>query len=150
MAQYNGNGHGQAPVYTADRPAGELFQELADEARSLISLEVTLAKAELSQKAAQAGKGAGYVAAGGFVIYAGFLALVMAAIIGLANFIAPWLSALIVGIVVALIGYIVVRKGMSELKGPNLVPKHTIATLKQDKDWAQDQVSRTPTKGGGA
>lgn len=159
MAQTNGDGYAtdnarvmteQAREYegepyrplrfTQERPLGDLFQELAQDARNLVQLEVALAKTELSEKAAQAGKGAAMAAAGGFVIYAGFLAIVFAAIAGLANFLAPWLAALIVGVVVILIGYVVLRSGMSNLKGDKLAPKQTIQSVKEDKEWVQNQV----------
>jgi xanthine/uracil permease len=160
MAQNNGDGYAGAvterrvagpaserearpyqPYRSApERPIGELLQELGQDARNLVSLEVELAKTELAQKAAQAGKATGFIAAGGFVIYAGFLAIVFAIIVLLANFIAPWLSALVVGVVVALIGYAVVRKGMNDLKGDKLAPRQTIETVKEDKEWVQNQT----------
>lgn len=128
------------PDYTWERPIGEMFQELADDARKLINLEVTLAKTELSEKASQTGKAVGFMAAGGFIIYAGFLAVMFAVILGLSYVLPPWLSALIVGVVVALVGYILVRKGQSDLKTNGLAPQQTIQTLKEDKDWVQNQV----------
>lgn len=133
---------GYAPVQVEEdgRSIGELFQELTQEARNLVALEVDLAKTEMSEKAGKMGKDAGILAAGGFVIYAGFLALVFAAIAGLANFLAPWLSALIIGVVVILIGYILVRAGLNGLKRANLTPQQTIQSLQQDKEWVQQQV----------
>lgn len=128
------------PPVPRERPIGEMFQELAQDARELVSLEVALAKTELSEKAAQAGKGVGFMAAGGFVIYAGFLAIMFAVIVALANLIPAWLSALLVGVVVGLIGYALVRKGMGNLKGDKLAPRQTLDTLKEDKEWAQNQV----------
>lgn len=140
------NGHapatGYAPAQVEDdgRSIGELFQELTQDARNLVSLEFDLAKTEMSEKAGKVGKDVGFMAAGGFVIYAGFLALVFAAIAGLANFIAPWLSALIVGVVVILVGYVLLRTGMNGLKRANLTPQQTIQSLQRDKEWVQEQV----------
>lgn len=151
MAQTNGNGHTQVrftSAQTDDRSVGELFQDLAQDARSMVQLELALARTELAEKASQAGKGAGMVAAGGLVAYAGLLALVAAAIFALATALPAWLSALIVGVVVALIGYFVLRAGLNSLKGPKLVPNKTISTLKDDKDWVRDPTSGANTKGG--
>jgi hypothetical protein len=78
-----------------ERSLGELFAELASETSTLVRQEFQLAKTELSQKAAHAGRNAGLIGAGGAVAYAGLLALVAAAIIGLGYFIPLWLSALI-------------------------------------------------------
>lgn len=125
---------------TDDRSLGELFGALADETKTLVNQEVALAKMEASQKAKEAGKGVAVLAAGGFLAYAGLLAVIAAIIILVGQFVPMWVSALIVGIVVALIGYLLVQKGLSELKAENLTPKQTVGSLKENKEWLQSQV----------
>jgi hypothetical protein len=66
-----------------ERSLGDLFSELTHEITTLLRQEVTLAKTELSQKAAHVGRDVGFLLAGGAVAYAGLLALVAALIIGL-------------------------------------------------------------------
>jgi xanthine/uracil permease len=138
MIKTNGDVRTQTGVESTS--VSELFQELADQTRTLVSLEVNLAKAELSEKASKMGRSAGFMAAGGFIIYAGFLAIMAAVIIALANVISPWLSALVVGIVVGLIGYSLLRKGMNDLKKESPLPQRTLDSLKRDKEWAQEQM----------
>jgi hypothetical protein len=124
-----------------DRSLGELFSELTQETRTLVRQEVQLAKTEMSQKASQVGKDVGFLAAGGAVAYAGLLAIVAGIIFVLAEIgLALWLSALLVGLVVAAAGYFLVRKGLDALKQENLAPQETIETLKEDKQWAKDQT----------
>jgi hypothetical protein len=53
-----------------------------------------------------------------------------------------WLSALLVGVVVAGIGYVLMQKGISALKEMNPAPRRTIETLKEDKEWLKQQVTR--------
>lgn len=124
-----------------DRSLGELFSELSRETTTLVRQEVTLAKTELTQKATQAGKDVGFLAVGGAIAYAGLLAFVAACILAL-NLIVHlwWLSALIIAIVVAVIGYAMVRKGLDNLRQGNLAPTHTLETLKQDARWAKEQT----------
>ncbi|MDP9474688.1 MAG: phage holin family protein [Actinomycetota bacterium] len=125
-----------------DRSIGELFAELAQESATLVRQEVQLAKTEMSQKASRVGKDVGFLAAGGAVAYAGLLAI-LAGVIFLLNAVMPlWLSALLVGIVVAAVGYFLVRKGLDALKQEDLAPQETIDTLKEDKEWAKDQTDR--------
>jgi hypothetical protein len=50
-----------------------------------------------------------------------------------------WASALIVGIGVALIGYLFVQRGISALQKDNLAPTETIATMKENAAWAKGQ-----------
>jgi hypothetical protein len=126
-----------------DRSLGELFSELSQETTTLIRQEVNLAKTEMSQKASRVGKDVGFMAAGGAVAYAGLLAII-AGVIALLDLVIPlWLSALLVGLVVAAIGYFLVRKGLDALKQEDLAPRETIETLKEDKEWAKDQTDRT-------
>ena len=126
-----------------DRSLGELFSELSQETTTLIRQEVNLAKTEMSQKASRVGKDVGFMAAGGAVAYAGLLAII-AGVIALVGLVIPlWLSALLVGLVVAAIGYFLVRKGLDALKQEDLAPRETIETLKEDKEWAKDQTDRT-------
>jgi hypothetical protein len=123
-----------------DRSLGELFSELAQETSTLVRQEVNLAKTEMSQKASTAGKHIGVLAAGGALAYAGLLAI-LAGVIALLNDVMPlWASALLVGIVVAIVGYIMVRRGLDALKREDFAPRETIETLKEDQQWAKDQT----------
>jgi hypothetical protein len=120
---------------------GELFADLTREMTTLVRQELRLASSELGQKTSQVGKDVGFLAIGGAIAYAGLLAVIAAIIIGLANFIAWWLSALIVGIVVAATGYFLVRKGLSAIKEIDFTPKQTIKTIKEDVAWAKQQTN---------
>jgi hypothetical protein len=126
-----------------DRSLGELFSELSQETTTLIRQEVNLAKTEMSQKASRVGKHIGVLAAGGAVAYAGLLAIIAGVIALLGLAIPLWLSALLVGLVVAGAGYFLVRRGLDALKQEDLAPRETIQTLKEDKEWAKDQTDRT-------
>lgn len=123
-----------------ERSLGELFSTLAQDTSTLVRQEMTLAKTEMSQKASRAGKDVGFLAAGGAVAYAGLLAILAGAIILLGQVIPMWLSAILVGLVVAGVGYFLVRKGLDALKREDLAPRQTIETLKEDQQWAKDQT----------
>lgn len=123
-----------------ERSLGELFAELAQETSTLVRQEVALAKTEMTQKATQVGRDVGVIGMGGAIAYAGLLAIVGALILLLGQFIPLWLSALIVGLVVAGIGYVLVQRGISALKRVDLTPRATVASLKEDAEWAKDQT----------
>ena len=124
-----------------ERSLGELFSSLSREVSFLFQQEVQLAKAEMTEKASTAGRSMTFIAVGGFVAYAGFLALLAAAVLGLSEFMSGWLAALIVGVVVAVIGYIVLQKGINDLKNMNPAPEHTMTTLKEDGQWLKQQLT---------
>ncbi len=124
-----------------DRSLGELFADLAREMGSLVRHEVELARVEITQKASRVGKDIGFLAVGGAIAYAGLLALLAAAIVGLAQLGVPWwLSALLVGLIVAGIGYALVQRGLTALKREDFAPRQTLESLKEDKDWAKEQI----------
>jgi hypothetical protein len=124
-----------------DRSLGELFSELSRETTTLVRQEVDLAKTELTHKASEVGKDVGFLAAGGMVLYAGFLTLVAMLVIALAQLgVTWWLSALIVGVVVLLVGAMLVRTGLAALREEGMVPKQTIETLQEDAQWAKNQT----------
>ncbi len=115
-----------------DSSLGDLLGQLAEKIATLVRQEMALARAEVSQKATRFGRDAGYVAAGGLVAYAGFLAIVAAVIVGLATAGLPWwLSALLVGVVVAVVGYLILRSGLDGLKKSDLTPTQTMETLRE-------------------
>ncbi|HWE63835.1 MAG TPA: phage holin family protein [Chloroflexota bacterium] len=123
-----------------ERSLGELFADLSRETTTLVRQEIDLARAEIGSKATRIGKDAGLLIAGGLVAYAGLLALIATAIIALSYALPWWLAALLVGVVVTGAGYILVQRGIAALKQVNLAPQQTITTLKEDAQWAKEQV----------
>jgi len=53
--------------------------------------------------------------------------------------ISPWVSALIVGAIFAVAGYVMLNRGLKELKRVDLAPRRTVETLKDDVQWAKEQ-----------
>lgn len=122
------------------RSLGELFSELSSETSLLIRKEMELATREMTTSLKQAGAQAGMVAAGGALAHAGLLVLLAAMVIGLAQLgVTPWLSALIVGVLTVVVGYVLANRGMTNLRRTNVTPVQTIETLKEDARWTTGQ-----------
>ncbi len=122
------------------RSLGELFASLSKDTTTLVRQEIELAKTEISEKVSNAVKNVAVLVVGGAVAYAALILILAAVAVGLAQIMEPWLAVLIVGVVVAIIGLLLVQKGLSALKNLNFVPEKTIETLKEDKEWAQQQM----------
>jgi hypothetical protein len=114
---------------------------LANETGLLIRQEVALFKAELLEKLGRLGQGLGALAAGGLVAFSGWLVLLAAAVLGLSTVVAPWLAALIVGLVVFALGAALLFFGKSRLDAEALVLRRTLNSLREDEAWVRDQVS---------
>ena len=123
------------------RSLGELFGDLAHDMGTLVSQELALARTELTEKASRVGKDIAMLAVGGLVAYAGLLAIIAAVIVLIADRGVPlWVSALVVGLVVAGIGYLLVQRGITALKHEDLAPRQSIQSLKEDTQWAKEQI----------
>ena len=129
------------PELRQERSIGELFGQLTQDMTLLVRQEIQLARTEMSEKLSRFTTNLISVLSGGFVAYLGGLALVAALILAirdLANISLAW-SALIVGAVLAIVGYVMLQKGVKELKLVDLAPRRTVETLKDDVQWAKEQ-----------
>jgi uncharacterized membrane protein YqjE len=117
---------------------GELLKRISEQTSTLVRQEVELAKAEMGQKAKQAGRGAGLVGAAGVVGLAALGALTAFLIIVFDLGMPLWAAALIVTLVWGAIAGLLALRGKRELRevAPP-VPEQTIETLKEDVEWAK-------------
>ena len=123
-----------------NRSLGDLFGDLATDMSNLVRQEVTLAKVEITQKAKYVGRNVGYLVIGGAVAYAALLAIIAAIIMLLAKVVPNWGSALIVGVVVGGIGWMLIGKAMMALQKADLTPHETVETVKEDATWMKEQI----------
>ena len=131
----------EEPRVRSGRSVAALLSDLAGETSTLVRQEIALLKAELGGKLTRMGVGAAALAAGAVIAFSGWLALLAAAILGLSHVLAPWLSALIIGVVVIALGAGLALFGKSRLKADALVPHRTLNSLREDEAWIRDQVS---------
>ncbi|HEY0007213.1 MAG TPA: phage holin family protein [Tepidisphaeraceae bacterium] len=133
-----------------ERSIGELLKELRNESSVLVRQELALAKAEISEKATKAARNAAYIGAGAFLAYTAltFLLLAVTALLYVilrlmgAETHGLWIAPLIVGLVLGIVGYVLIQKGISTFKEQSLVPEKTTQSLKEDKQWLQDKVTQ--------
>ena len=132
-----------------DRSIVQLLRELTMDTRTLLKQEVDLAKTEMTEKAGRVGANLGSLAVGGAVAFLGALALLAAVVYGLTSIlnkfmslgVAVWLAPLIVGAVLAAIGYSLVKKALETLKRESLAPQKTTQSLQENKEWLKEKIS---------
>jgi membrane protein len=124
-----------------NRTLGELFAELSRETRTLVKQEIQLAKAELTEKVSRLGRSAGLVVGGSLIAYGGMLAIIAAIVLVLIELGLPaWAGALLGGVLLAGVGYVLIRSGLAGLRPQELKPQQTIDTLKEDAQWLRTQT----------
>ncbi|MGX2041432.1 phage holin family protein [Methylocaldum sp. MU1018] len=129
-----------------DSSLAGLITDFTRELSTLVRQEGQLMKAELSEKVSEAGAGVGSLTAGGAVLFAGFLILLLAAVAGLDDLMGtvavenPWISPLIIGSIVLIVGLVLLQKGRSNLKAKNLMPKKSGESLRRDSDVLREHM----------
>lgn len=124
-----------------NRSIGELLRDLANDVTALIRNELALARAEAQEKFHTLLTGVVLLVAGGLVAFAALIILLQALVIALSNVVPPWLAAVIVGVAVALVGLLMVRKGANDLSAQRLAPERTAASLRRDANLVREHVS---------
>jgi hypothetical protein len=114
--------------------AANLLSRLVNDLTALLRNELALAKAELSKAATNVKLGVAGLATGAAVLLAGALSLVAAAILALAEVMDPWLAALIVGVVLGVIGFVMVQSAKKKLEPSALTMERTQHALRRDAE----------------
>jgi hypothetical protein len=130
-----------------------LLRELRDETTTLFRQEVALAKTELKDNASKMGGHVAHIAIGGFLAYAGVIVLLigighlLGALLqkfGLDPDVATWLAPTLVGLIVAIVGWMMLSKAKNAMAHDDLAPRQTIESLRVNKQWAQNKLHHSP------
>ncbi|MGZ6589304.1 MAG: phage holin family protein [Solirubrobacteraceae bacterium] len=135
------------PVHDTDAPTlkersiGELLQQLSQETTTLVRQELELARAELTEKGKEAGKGAGMFGGAGLMGLLAAGALTACFIAALDTAMQTWLAALIVAVVYGAVAGVLALQGRERVKrAAPPVPEQTIETTKEDVAWAKTRA----------
>ena len=124
-----------------ERPIGELFKQLSEETSMLIRQELALARAELTEKGKEAGKGAGLFGGAGVAGLMALGAFTAFVILLLDKGMATWLAALIVAVVYGAVAGVLAMRGRERVQQATPpTPEQTVETVKEDVEWAKSQA----------
>jgi hypothetical protein len=124
-------------VDTTGESLGDLVSELTSDLSKLMRQELELAKAEIRQEAAKAGKATGMLAAAGFAGYLTTVLLSLALVFALGAVMPLGWAALIVAVLWGVAGAVLYSTGRARLRTVNPKPERTVETLKEDAEWAK-------------
>lgn len=113
----------QTTVGRDDRSVGELVSEVSRDLSTLIRQEIELAKAEATQSAKRAGKGAGMFGGAGVAGHMVLLFLSLALWWALGSVMGGGWAALVVAVVWAVVAAVLAARGRSELKAVEGLPQ---------------------------
>jgi|SRR5579871_1985842 len=123
------------------RSTGELFRDIVTDLQEMIHTEIRLGKAELAEKAKQAGQAGGMF--GGAAV-CGLMAggcFVVTCIAALATAMPVWLAALLMGVLLTCTAWAMYLGGRVRWRRVNPAPERTVQTLRDDVAWAKHRTS---------
>jgi hypothetical protein len=126
-----------------------LLKDLRDHLIHLFRQEIALVRGEMAENAKHATRHLVAMAVGGALALAGAMVLLMGCASALAVLLtamgleaehAVWVGPILLGAVVAAIGFGVLQSARSRLQSTTLVPRRTVQTLKDDSNWAKEKI----------
>ena len=125
-----------------DEPIGEVARDLTRDLSLLVRQEVELAKSEMAQKGRVAAPGVGMLGGSFVVALCAAGALTAFLVLVLATFLPEWASALVVGVALAAVAYLLAQRGKDRVaEAGKPVPEQTIETVKEDVEWAKSRAT---------
>jgi len=129
------------PPRTAEQESiGQLFSGLVGDLQQLIRGEVELAKTEIKEdvgQAARAGQMLGVALMFGLV---GLTVLMLGVAVYLEKWLDDWQALGLVGLIMLIIAAAAGITGKNRLGASAMTPERTVESLKEDKEWASQQV----------
>jgi uncharacterized membrane protein len=123
-----------------NRSSREIVQDLVENVQEILRSEVRLAKAEITQEAKKAARGAAISAGGAILAIFALGLLLWTAVYALALALPGWAAALIVGVLVGIAAGVMLAAGRARLKQVHPKPETTIRSVKENVQWLKNQT----------
>ncbi len=128
-----------AEVPTDNRSLGDIISDLAQDLSLLMRQELDLAKAEVKQEVAKAGKAGGMLGGAGVASHLVLVFLSLALMFALGNVMDLGWSAVIVAGVWALVSGVLFAVGRQRMRQVEPKPERTVDSLKEDVEWLKNR-----------
>ena len=122
------------------RSVPEVLQDIVGNIEEIIRSEFLLAKAEVKQEASKAAPPLKMMVTGAAIGFYALGFLIFTMVMGLATVVGTWLAALIVGALLGVIAVVLITTASKRLNQVNTVPERTIETMKENVQWAKNQI----------
>jgi Flp pilus assembly protein TadB len=123
----------------SERSTVEIVKDIVGNVQEIIRSEIRLATAEMREKAVQAGKASALLAVGAIVgLYA--VAFFLVTIYNALSLVMwAWVSALIIGVVLAVAAGSMLLAGRKKLQRVRPKPEQTVETIREDIEWIKNR-----------
>jgi xanthine/uracil permease len=122
------------------RSIPEIVSALTDDLANLVRKESELVRTEVTEKLHQTTRAGMMLAIGGALLIGAFLVLLQALVLALSKFMDPLWASLVVGVVVGLIGFMLIRSGTHKVKPAELMPERSSRQIQKDAQMVKGQA----------
>jgi uncharacterized membrane protein YqjE len=126
----------------SERSVGDLVQQLSQQTATLVRQEMRLAQVEVQEKGKRAGLGAGLFGGAGLVALYGVGAVVAAVIMLVATAVEPWISALIMGVLLAGAGILALLGRRQVDQATPAKPERAMESVQHDVEHVKERARR--------
>jgi uncharacterized membrane protein YqjE len=122
------------------RSVPEVLHDIVGNLQIIVRAEFRLAKTELSEKVNAASKPAITLGAALLIGLYGCGFLLLSVVYALSRVMAAWAAALSVGGLLTIVGCVLAVSSRTKLKKLHATPDKTVRSLKEDAQWAKQQI----------
>lgn len=122
------------------RSIPELISTLTGDLANLVRKEGELVRTEVSEKIHQTAKAGQTLSIGAALLLGAFLVLLQALVLALSKFMDPLWASILVGIVVGLVGYSLIKGALKQVQPAQLAPDRSARQLQKDAQFVKEQV----------
>jgi hypothetical protein len=123
-----------------ERTIASLLKDIVGNVQQIIRAEVRLAKAEVAEELAKAGRAIAFVAVGAIFCATALAFLLLGATYLLAYVVPLWVAAVLVAVGSAAIGGLLIFLGARQFKLVSVAPSKTITSVQENIQWAKAQA----------
>jgi uncharacterized membrane protein YqjE len=123
-----------------ERTLPEVMNHIVGNVQEIIGAEFQLAKTEIKEEISKASTPAATLGVGLVISFFALGFLLLAAVYALSIVMAAWLAALLVGATLTVAGIALISSGGRKLKEVNVLPEKTANSLKENMQWAKNQI----------
>lgn len=122
------------------RSLPQLLADLTHDLSTLVRKESELVRVEFKENLQQVARGGAKVAVGAVLLLAAVMILLQTLVLGLSKIMDPVWASLLVGVVVAIVGFVLLRNGARSASPAVLRPDKAATQLKKDAQFVKEQV----------
>ena len=118
----------------------ELISALTGDLADLVRKESELVRTEVAEKIGQAATAGQQIGIGGALLLGAFLVLLQALVLALSKVMDPLWASILVGLVVGLIGYGMIKSAARKITPGGLAPERSARQFQKDAQLVKEQV----------